>query len=148
MQNDSLQSMPKVLLVEDDVDILLIFKKVLEGGGYTVRAFSNPRDALDHFKANLSPYDLLLTDIRMENMSGFELARRLKELNPETRVLFTTAYEVTKSEIEKELVSLGYSSSIAQTSIIKKESALIIPKPAKLEKILASVKEVFLTSAI
>lgn len=85
MHNDSLQSMPKVLLVEDDVDILLIFKKVLEGGGYTVRAFSNPRDALDHFKANLSSYDLLLTDIRMKNMSGFELARRLKELNPETR---------------------------------------------------------------
>ncbi|MFL6385544.1 MAG: hypothetical protein ACJ712_11325 [Nitrososphaeraceae archaeon] len=46
------------------------------------------------------------------------------------------------------MVSLDYSSSIAPTSIIKKESALIIPKPAKLEKILASVKEVFLTTAI
>ncbi len=62
----------------------------------------------------------------MENMSAFELARRLKELNPETSVLFTTAYEVTESEIGKELTSLGNSCSVAPTSIIKKESALII----------------------
>jgi hypothetical protein len=77
----------------------------------------------------------------MENMSGFELARRLKELNPETRMLFTTAYDVTKREIENDLISLVHPASAAQASSIKKESALIIPKPAKLEKILASVKE-------
>jgi CheY-like chemotaxis protein len=138
----SLQRMAKVLLVEDDNDVMLIFKKALEKQGYTVRAFSNPHDALEHFKANPSLYDLLLTDIKMQNMSGFELARRLKELNPETRLLFTTAYEVPRNQIEKELIPLLYPVSASKAGIIKKESALIIPKPAKLEKILASVKEV------
>jgi CheY-like chemotaxis protein len=134
--------MSNVLLVEDDNDIMLIFKKALEKDGYTVRAFSNPHDALEHFKMNTSLYDLLLTDIKMENMSGFELARRLKELNPKTRLLFTTSYEVTRNQIEKELIPLLYPISNAKARITKKESALIIPKPAKLEKILASVKEV------
>jgi CheY-like chemotaxis protein len=130
-----------VLLVEDDNDVMLVFKKALEKHGYAVRAFSNPHDALEHFKTNPSLYSLLLTDIRMQNMSGFELARRLKELNSETRLLFTTAYEVTKNEIEKELTPLLYPTSPVKAHIIKKESALIIPKPTKLEKILALVKE-------
>jgi CheY-like chemotaxis protein len=139
---NSLQRMAKILLVEDDDDILLIFKKALEKDGYTVRAFSNALDALEHFKANPSSYDLLLTDIKMENMSGFELARRLKQLNPETRLLFTTAYELTTNEIEKESVPLLNPFSSLQGAIGKKESVLIIPKPAKLERVLASVKEV------
>jgi CheY-like chemotaxis protein len=67
----------------------------------------------------------------MQNMSGFELARRLKELNPETRLLFTTAYEVPRNQIEKELIPLLYPVSASKAGIIKKESALIIPKPAK-----------------
>jgi CheY-like chemotaxis protein len=89
----------KVLLVEDDNDIMLVFKKALEKDGYTVRAFSNPYDALEHFKANVLLYDLLLTDMKMENVSGFELARRVKELNPKTKLLFTTTYEITKNQI-------------------------------------------------
>ena len=134
--------MSKVLLVEDDRDVMLIFKKALEKHGYTVRAFSNPHDALDHFEANPLLYDLLLTDIKMQNMSGFELARRFKELNPKTRLLFTTAYEVTRNQIEKELIPLLYPYSTGKAHIIKKESALIIPKPSKLERVLASIKEV------
>ncbi|MDQ3873101.1 MAG: response regulator [Thermoproteota archaeon] len=134
--------MSKVLLVEDDIDVMLIFKRALEKGGYTVGAFSNPYDALEHFKANPSSYDLLLTDVKMHDMSGFELARRLKELNPETRLLFTTAYEVTRNQFEKELAPLLYPDSLAKTQTIKKESAFIIPKPSKLERILASIKEV------
>jgi CheY-like chemotaxis protein len=134
--------MAKVLLVEDDNDIMLIFRRVLEKEGYTVRAFSNPYDALEHFKANTSQYDLLMTDMKMGDMSGFELAKRLKELSPKTRLLFTTAYEVTKDQMEKELIPLLYPVSTEKAHITKKESALIIPKPAKLDRILASVKEV------
>lgn len=134
--------MAKVLLVEDDNDIMLVFKKALEKDGYTVRAFSNPYDALEHFKANVSLYDLLLADMKMENVSGFELARRVKELNPKTKLLFTTAYEVTKNQIESELIPLLHQADTEKTRIAKKGSALIIPKPAKLEKILASVKKV------
>ena len=134
--------MSNVLLVEEDRDIMLIFKKALEKHGYTVGAFSNPYDALEHFKAKPSSYDLLLTDINMHNMSGFELARRLKELNSETRLLFTSAYEVTRNQLEKELAHLLYPDSSSKTHIVRKESALIIPKPSKLERILASIKEV------
>ena len=131
-----------MLLVEDDNDIMLVFKKALEKDGYTVRAFSNPYDALEHFKANVSLYDLLLTDMKMENVSGFELARRVKELNPKTKLLFTTAYEITKNQIESELIPLLYPVHTEKALIPKKESTLIIPKPAKLEKILVSVKKV------
>jgi CheY-like chemotaxis protein len=131
-----------VLLVEDDFDIMLVFKKALEKYGYIVRAFSNPYDAFEHFKANVSLYDLLLAEMKMENVSGFELARLAKELNPKMKLLFTTAYEVTKGQIESELIPLLYPANTEKARITKKGFPLIIPKPAKLEKILASVKRV------
>ena len=131
-----------MLLVEDDFDIMLVFKKALEKYGYTVRAFSNPYDALEHFRANVSIYDLLLAEMKMKNVSGFELARLVKELNPKMKLLFTTAYEVTKDQIESELIPLLYSAHPEKTRINKKGYPLLIPKPAKLEKILASVKRV------
>jgi len=97
-----------VLLVEDDLDIMLVFKKALEKCGYIVRAFSNPYDAFEHFKADVSLYDLFLAEMKIENVSGFELARLVKELNPKMKLLFTTAYEVTKGQIESELIPLLY----------------------------------------
>jgi CheY-like chemotaxis protein len=137
-----LQRLASVLLVDDDNDIMQIFKKALEREGYRVGAFSDPVEALEHYKSDPTKYDLLITDIKMRNMSGFELARQLKVISPRTKILFTTAFEVTRNQIEKDLLPL-YSGKSEHHAIGRKlESNIIIPKPAKLEKVLASVKEV------
>ena len=119
---------------------MLILERILEKTGYKVGAFSDPVEALEHSKIAPAAYDLLLTDIRMPKMSGFELAKQLKSINPSTRVIFLTAFEVTRQQIEKELVPLI--SSAGNRGGAKNEAALIIPEPASLEKIIAAVKEV------
>lgn len=61
-----------------------------------VDGFTDPVAALDHFRANAPDYALILTDIRMPEMSGAELARRAKEIRPGVKVMIMTAFEVDR----------------------------------------------------
>jgi CheY-like chemotaxis protein len=81
----------RILLVDDDSDILLTFKEGLEeehdvdksrlfdGAKIQVDTFADPKKALSSFKAGV--YDLLLLDIRMQDMNGFELYEELKKID-------------------------------------------------------------------
>ena len=69
----------RIMLVDDDTDILLTIKKILEYEGFQVETFSNPLEALSSFKSEL--YDLVLIDIKMPEMSGFEFYRELQKKN-------------------------------------------------------------------
>lgn len=59
-----------IIVVDDETDIVYIFRKSLELTGYTVFAFTNPLLAFDHFKGNLGRYGLIITDVRMLIISG------------------------------------------------------------------------------
>jgi len=84
-----------VLIVDDDRDILFTFKSILSVAGYNVDAFADSKEALSHFKRrDPSYYDLIVTDIRMPKINGFQLYQKLKELKTDIRVVFTTAFEV------------------------------------------------------
>lgn len=91
--------MSKILVVDDEVDVTHGIKKGLEKNGFTVVTFNDPKEALLNYKVN--EYDLLLLDIRMPQMNGFELYRELKKKNDKTRVCFFTAFEVYYDEFKK-----------------------------------------------
>jgi CheY-like chemotaxis protein len=88
----------RILVVDDDPDITLTFKVGLDGYYYDdktrfeVYAYDNPTAALSEFKPNF--YDLLLTDIYMPHMNGFELSQKILELDVNIRVCFMSAAEV------------------------------------------------------
>jgi DNA-binding response OmpR family regulator len=87
----------RILIVDDDPDITLTFKVGLDGYYYDKRKFvvytyNNPVTALSEFKPNF--YDLLLTDINMPHMNGFELCEKIVELDINIRVCFISAAEV------------------------------------------------------
>jgi two-component system, OmpR family, response regulator ChvI len=65
----------KILIVDDEPDITFTLGKGLEQGGYDVQVFNDPLAALSNFKPDI--YDLLILDIKMPNMTGFELYRKL-----------------------------------------------------------------------
>src|SRR3712207_8953718 len=67
-----LPSAHSILIVDDELDIVLIFKQALSRQGYTVFGFTDPLLALEHFKVNSADYGLVITDVRMPRMSGFE----------------------------------------------------------------------------
>ena len=79
-----------VLVVDDDSETRSVVETFLRDEGIRVVGVSDPVDAL--LRLQTRDFDLLLTDIRMPTMDGFELARRARELRPWLRVLFLSAY--------------------------------------------------------
>jgi two-component system, OmpR family, response regulator ChvI len=108
----------RILLVDDDNDILFTFKEGLEeeqddvdkskifddGAKIQVDTFADPREALSSFKAGV--YDLLLLDIRMRDMNGFELYEELKKIDDKPKVCFITAYELYYEALKKDFPEL------------------------------------------
>ena len=126
------------MVVDDEKDILRVIKRDLESGrnnnnyetNFLVDAFSNSElalDAIEHHPANY--YDLVLTDIRMPKMNGFELYRRIKEKNPSMKIAFITAFEINKEEFIKVLPSIDVKDfiikPISMANLIRKLKSMI-----------------------
>ena len=94
----------KILIVDDDPDIILSFKNGLESYGFEVDSFNDPLLALKNFKANF--YDLLLIDIRMPNMTGFEFYQEINKIDNKAKVCFITAFEVYYRALLEEFADL------------------------------------------
>ena len=108
----------RILLVDDDDDILFTFKEGLEeehdvdksqlfvdgAKKIQVDTFADPKKALSSFKAGV--YDLLLLDIRMQDMNGFELYEELKKIDDKPKVCFITAYELYYEALKKDFPKL------------------------------------------
>ena len=72
-----------ILLVDDEPDIVNLFKDLLKNRDYEVIGFTNPREALEHYKTNCAQYGLVISDIRMPGMTGFDFAKEYqKKLMP------------------------------------------------------------------
>ncbi|HEY7571180.1 MAG TPA: response regulator [Nitrososphaeraceae archaeon] len=79
----------KILIVDDEPDICFTFENILEGDGFAVDAFDDPLLALQAFRKDF--YDLLILDIKMRNINGFELYKEIKKIDDKVRVCFLTA---------------------------------------------------------
>ncbi|MFL6497715.1 MAG: response regulator [Nitrososphaera sp.] len=93
---------PTIMLVDDEPDILTVFKSYLASEGYKVESFSDSYMALQSFaRSEPGHYDLLVLDIRMPTINGLQLYQRLKAVDPYVKVIFLSALEATD-----ELVSI------------------------------------------
>jgi CheY-like chemotaxis protein len=122
------QKASSVLLIDDERDILTVLKYSLEIKGVKTYGFTNPVLAVEHFRNNAANYDVVVTDIRMPQMNGFEVARAVKEIRPDIKLAFITAFEINKSEFEKVLPSTQVDA--------------LITKPVKSAKFVETIKEV------
>lgn len=91
--------MKKILVVDDEPDITSSIKNGLQRKGFEVDTYNDPTDALSNFRPDT--YDLLLIDIRMPKMNGFELYREVKKKSSDVRICFFTAFEVYYDEFRK-----------------------------------------------
>jgi DNA-binding response OmpR family regulator len=88
----------RLMLVEDEVDLVVLFKMILESdAGLTVDSFTDPIAALNNFKSGL--YGLIIIDIALPKMNGFELYYKIKKLDNMVKVCFLTAGEMYYEEI-------------------------------------------------
>ena len=88
----------KVMIVDDEPDIVAVIELSLRTTGYEVSGFTSPEKAIEEIRRNSNDYSLVISDIRMPGVSGFELARRMEEARPGIPLVLMTAFEINKSE--------------------------------------------------
>ena len=87
----------RIMLIDDDPSISFLFTQYLKSAGMVVESFTDPEKALTHFmESDYRHYDLVITDIRMSNLNGFELYQQLMSLDPNLRVIFVTALDIAQ----------------------------------------------------
>ncbi|MGH9926799.1 MAG: response regulator [Nitrososphaeraceae archaeon] len=84
------------MVVDDEHDLTLFYQMCLEYYGFEVETYNDPKEALSNFKPDY--YDLIILDIKMPNMDGFELYKEIKEKDPTARACFLTASELYYKE--------------------------------------------------
>jgi CheY-like chemotaxis protein len=88
-----------ILLVDDELDVIYTIKNMLEDNGFKVDTFNDPITALKSYKSNF--YDIVILDIKMPKMDGFELYTKLREQDPKVKICFLTASEMYYEKFRK-----------------------------------------------
>jgi len=122
----------RILVVEDEPDLLRIVEIYLRRWGFIVDGFIDPLEALAHFKKNHQIHHVVITDIKMPGMTGIEFAIELRKLRPDIKIILMTAFEVMPGDLETML------------TIIKYDELLL--KPFKLMEICNAVKRLLQVS--
>jgi DNA-binding NtrC family response regulator len=92
-----------IQVVDDEFDIVNVIKLYLQGKGLNVFGFTDPLLALEHFRINCKNYMLIISDIRMPGMNGFEFVRKVREIIPTIKVLLMSAFEINSVELSEDL---------------------------------------------
>jgi DNA-binding response OmpR family regulator len=93
------QGQKKILVVDDEPDLTMLCKLALEYHGFNVDTINDPQDALSNYKPGY--YDLVILDINMPEMDGFQLYDEIKKKDHKAKVCFLTASELYYEQFRK-----------------------------------------------
>src|SRR5205809_7628166 len=114
----------KVLVVDDETDIAEVVKQGLELQGIQVDAFNDPQKALQHFRPET--YEIVVLDVRMPRMNGFQLYREFMTRDDNTKVHFITALEECPEEFRRAFAELDTHRSRTKPLTINKHQHRIM----------------------
>ena len=115
----------RILIVDDEPDITESFGLALEDSGFEVDKYNDPAVVLANFKPNV--YGLLILDIKMPKMDGFELYDKIKKIDNKVKAFFVSAFDIDRVAISKKY------------SDLKIENFL--PKPIQIPGLIKRVEE-------
>jgi DNA-binding NtrC family response regulator len=118
-KNASKTDTGSILVLDDDFDINNMLKMALQKHGYNVFGF------MEHFRINHSTYSLVISDLRMPVMNGFEFIKQVKKMNPKIKVLLMTAFEINEMEFTKILPKPKVDGFIQKPISIRKLNGII-----------------------
>lgn len=95
----------RVLYVDDEESLVILTTRMLNRLGYQITGYSNPFEALEAFRLHPEEFDVVITDLSMPGMSGFELARELMAVRPEIPIIMTSGY--VRSEDQEAASQIG-----------------------------------------
>lgn len=120
-----------ILLIEDEIAMLNLTKRLLKRFGHKVLAYDNPKSALSAIKDSNKEFDLLLTDVIMPEMNGRQLAKSITELQPDIQCLFMS----------------GYTNDILEGTGMWENEVHFLQKPYTKEELGVKLEEIFLLSS-
>ena len=113
----------KIIVIDDEKIVCDMAKKILQAEGYEVETFTDSQLALGAIRSQT--FDLVITDLQMENVSGMDILKEVNRLHPHTRVIMLTAYATLDATIEA----------------IRERIYDFFPKPVKIEELKQSVRK-------
>jgi CheY-like chemotaxis protein len=122
-----------ILIVDDEIDILSVISQQLEEYGFNICGFIKPTIALEHYKTSSENHHLVISDLQMPKMNGFEFIRKIKEINFNVKVFLMTCFEMNDLE--------ELSSSINPSSPTKLMIDEFIRKPFSIEKLIVLINK-------
>ena len=135
MEEEENRNKKRILIVDDEVDITLSFSLALEDSGlFEVDTYNDPLVALSNYRPN--SYDLLLLDIKMPNMNGFELYDKIKRIDNKVKVCFISAYDVDYNALREQFPSLEIDCLLPMD---------IMRKPIEIRKLIKRIEVELLT---
>ena len=116
MENDIIPMTKKILVIDDEPDVTFTIKSILEDNGFKVDSFTDPLSALDNYQINF--YDLIILDIKMRKMDGFQLYTKIREKDDKVKICFLTAIATFNEEFRK--IRMKLSNTITEDYFIQK----------------------------
>jgi len=98
-QKQPQQGQKRILVVDDEPDLTMVCSLALQYHGYKVDTFNDSQEALSNFKPGY--YDLVILDVKMPKMDGFELYEKIKERDDKVKICFLTASQLYYEEFRK-----------------------------------------------
>ena len=90
------------MIVDDEGTIYVTYLEMhYKSSGYNVMSFTNPTEAFEDFKLHNEEYGVIITDIRMPEMSGIELIKRVNQINKNVKVFLMTTFELKNEELQE-----------------------------------------------
>jgi DNA-binding response OmpR family regulator len=117
----------RIMIVDDDPDICMTLSEVFKDNGFAADSFTDPHLALNSFEAGL--YDLLLLDIKMSEMDGFELYQKMKKVDDRAKACFLTAADVRYGMLSEEKVFFAL------------DKELFLQKPIESAKLISEIRK-------
>jgi CheY-like chemotaxis protein len=108
-----------ILVVDDDFDIAKVVKLWLQKKGFAAYEFTDPMLALKYFSNNEKNIDLILCDIRMPQMNGYEFVTKIKAIQPKIKVILMSAFEIRQEELSKVLPSIKIDGLVSKPIAMK-----------------------------
>ena len=114
-----------ILAVDDDHDIARLTEQALSKHGFKVSSFTDALMALDHFKANYKNCGLVLSDIRMPGINGYEFVMQIKKINTKVKVILMSAFEINEKEFHNLLPDIKVDAFIRKPFSLQKLNDVI-----------------------
>lgn len=111
---------PSVMVVDDEEELAILFRTFLARSGFDCVSFTDPLAALDHFSQNPNKYTVVITDWKMADLDGIQLAKKIREFNTTVKILLITAFFIDVS-LRKDVYQEAHISDIMEKPIKLKD---------------------------